>query len=153
MLGLAALMALSACGEDDESNPDNEPGGGGEEKIFMTAMIDEKEWIADTVSVSVNGRALNITGKPYSSFLPNIGLTINPNRPAGVYPIGVTGQIENAGYTRPDAEVFLGQTGEIEIIEHRVNEYIKGKFSFTASHSMKTLPDVVITGGEFESFY
>lgn len=156
MLGLAVLLAASACSKDDDSTPDNEPDGGGgsnEERIFMCAVIDGQGWTADTVNVNINGRAMNIDGKPYNAFIPGVSLTIRPGKPVGTYDIGVTGEIENASYTNGSAQVFLGQTGQIEIIEHRVDEYIKGKFFFTAKHSLGTLPDVMITEGEFESFY
>jgi hypothetical protein len=66
------------------------------------------------------------------------------------------GEVEAAQYTgtiNGSTQVFIAKSGTVNITEHRVNEFIKGTFSFVGEHTGRTLPDIEVTDGEFESFY
>jgi len=150
MLGLVLLMGATSCSKDD----DNDDGPGDDmEVITMSADIDGSSWVADTIAASNPGLAVNFQGKPYVGFLPSMIVTIRPGQVVGVHPFAVVGEVETARYVDAQGNVFIASSGSVEILKHRVDEYIEGTFSFTGVHTLNTLPDVTVTNGKFSSFY
>lgn len=159
-LGLLSLLFLfligsTACSKDDDTDDIDDGGNTGMETIRMEAKVDGQVITFDTVNVSQSA-TLNLQGKPYSGFVPSIALTIDKERTTGDFPFAVSGEVETAQYTgniNGNTQVFIAESGSVNITEHRVNEYIKGTFNFVGRHTGGTVPDVKVTDGEFEAFY
>ena len=156
-LGLLSIcfvlfVGWTGCSKDD----DTDAGGVNDmEMIRMEAKVNGQVITFDTVNVS-QAATLTFQGKPYSGFVPSIALSIKKEQTVGEHPFATVGEVETAQYTgliNGSTQVFIAKSGSVNIEEHRVNDYMKGTFNFVGRHTGGTLPDVVVTEGEFEVFY
>lgn len=148
------LIGSIACSKDDDMD-DKDDNNNNMETTLMKAKVDGQLISFDTLNAS-QAATLNLQGKPYNGFVPSIALAIKKEQTVGEHQFAVSGEVETAQYTgniNGGTHVFIAKSGSVIITEHRVNEYIKGTFSFVGEHTLGTLPDIEVTDGEFEASY
>jgi hypothetical protein len=136
-------LILLSC-EKDDGDQDNLP-----LDPFMTAMVDQVSWSADSsITASTGGLSLVLEGNGSNN--TQLRITISNYNGTGTYDIPA-GSSNDIGRWQSGSDIYstlIGGSGTIEVTSDNGSQ-IQGTFSFTANDTDSNT--VSIEGGEFVS--